>query len=347
MPLSTIALVEQEPKGRRDAQWMALLEKGRFLAVRYSLPKVRDEPPDGVVEIYETATGKRAFSEVVRRGGQEASEVPPRCAVSLAGDWLAFGSKEVQIRNLPNHQPNLPGWVKKDAQPPVKLLNVARLWVGEADSLYVENGVRFDGRYSLERWVQVTGKDRFESQQLLSGGDDTFAITAVDLNPLAGKFAVALQCNRVENKPVIECWAFGEKQKPEKKTIALDVSASALAVSPNGKTIAAGFKDGSVVWFETASGKATRRWLLGGSTVGCVVFHPTGELVACSTLDGKGKLNVFCLNLLTGEKVSSFVGDETHVSLICFSLDGERLATFGMKGIKIWETGALLQGKKD
>jgi len=124
----------------------------------------------------------------------------------------------------------------------------------------------------------------------------------------------------------------------------------ALALSPDGLTLATGSYDQKIKLWNVASGKETRT--LSGHN-GCVyqlAFRPDGKLLASASADRTVKL----WDVLSGERRETFSQALKEVRTVAFSSDGKRLYAGGADSrIRIWEisesaaetTNPLLQSK--
>jgi WD40 repeat protein len=164
------------------------------------------------------------------------------------------------------------------------------------------------------------------------------------MNPMAGRLAISAKLEG--GKPWIESWSISVK--PNKVTIETTVRVQSLSYSPDGRALAAGFEDGSVAWYDTASGKAIKQLTpLGKFTVQSVAFHPAGKYLACGTLD-RGVPNLFLINVTSGEIVVKLLADANGVTSVCFSPNGDKLAAFGSSGtVTIWDATKLLKLERD
>jgi WD40 repeat protein len=119
-----------------------------------------------------------------------------------------------------------------------------------------------------------------------------------------------------------------------------------LAFSPDGKTFAAGGRDGGIrpdrpiVLWDVATGKEVGR-LTGHRDVWAVAFSPDGKLLA------SGGDGIRLWDLAAGKVVASTQGHRGREQALAFSPDGKRLATgassdsnFG-NTVGLWEVGTL------
>jgi len=124
----------------------------------------------------------------------------------------------------------------------------------------------------------------------------------------------------------------------------------ALALSPDGMTLATGSYDQKIKLWNVATGKETRT--LSGHN-GCVyqlAFRPDGKLLASASADRTVKL----WDVVSGERRETFSQSLKEVRTVAFSSDGKRLYAGGADSrIRIWEisenaaetTNPLIQAK--
>jgi WD40 repeat protein len=110
----------------------------------------------------------------------------------------------------------------------------------------------------------------------------------------------------------------------------------AVALSPNGKTLALGYRDGSVQLWEVARGKKTaalKGHLLG---VTSMVFSPDGKTLASASADGTIRL----WDLALGKTVAAVQAHDGECSCVAFGPDGKTLASGGGDGtVQLWDVG--------
>ena len=108
-----------------------------------------------------------------------------------------------------------------------------------------------------------------------------------------------------------------------------------LAFSADGKTLAAGGRAGSVVYWDTATWRKLGGPLDGGGAPGALVFSADGALLA-------GARDVAKVWEVTGESREPtslpFGGDLLDRASIAFNPDGSTLATASRQGIRLWRT---------
>ncbi|QAA77372.1 MAG: hypothetical protein BIP78_1608 [Candidatus Bipolaricaulis sibiricus] len=123
-----------------------------------------------------------------------------------------------------------------------------------------------------------------------------------------------------------------------------------LAVSPNGRFVAAGDKDGHLIVWEIASGQLVFKKYAHRFSVWSVAFSPDGTLLASGAFDGTVRL----WDTATWIEVGLFIEprlvdaenkDRAHmgwVRCVTFSPDSRTLATSGCDGyVRIWDVDSL------
>jgi len=115
-----------------------------------------------------------------------------------------------------------------------------------------------------------------------------------------------------------------------------------IAFSPDGRTLAAGRKDGAVKLLDIVGGRAQWTAKEHGAAVTFVAFSPDGRTLASSSYDRT--INLWQAE--SGEHRVSLRGHTNAVMSVAFSPDGSRLASASLdKTINVWEveTGELKQ----
>ncbi len=113
-------------------------------------------------------------------------------------------------------------------------------------------------------------------------------------------------------------------------------AAEDLAFSPDGKTLAASFYDGTVRTWTVADGQGQQTLTLPAAAFG-LAFSPNGKLLAVGLHNGTVQL----LASDSGHVVASLAGHTDLVSSVAFSRDGATLATGSFDGqIKLWEVAS-------
>ena len=110
---------------------------------------------------------------------------------------------------------------------------------------------------------------------------------------------------------------------------------SALALSPDGKTLASGSVDTTVrLWRLGPGSSASVRILTGhGGAATALAFSPDGKVLAVGSYDGPIKL----WNVPTGQEIGSLKGHLSIVVSLAFSPDGQMLASASYdKTLRLW-----------
>ncbi len=123
-----------------------------------------------------------------------------------------------------------------------------------------------------------------------------------------------------------------------------------VAVSPDGKKVAAGFSNGLVVVWDVATGKSIWTRNDPGLNAMGVAFSPDGKSLAAGyggySGNQVGRAKVW--DVATGKEIKAFPGPRGGVSKLAFHPDGKRLALAGSELVEVWdlETGGKLQDLK-
>lgn len=100
----------------------------------------------------------------------------------------------------------------------------------------------------------------------------------------------------------------------------------AVAISPDGKTIVSGSRDGSMRWWDVAAGK--EKWPLVPGSMSSVAFSTDGRLLAAGSDDGAVRL----WDAQTGKFRQSIEGPPRALMSIAFSPDGRLIVSAGQNG---------------
>ena len=112
-----------------------------------------------------------------------------------------------------------------------------------------------------------------------------------------------------------------------------DVNIACLALSPDGKTIAAGVGE-TVKLFDITSGNEIRTMPAGGS-VDVIAFSLDGKTIASS--GGSMGMDIIIWNAQTGEKLQTLTGHTSFLTALAFSPDSQTLASGSWdKTIMLW-----------
>ncbi|MBD2471531.1 WD40 repeat domain-containing protein [Nostoc sp. FACHB-145] len=114
-------------------------------------------------------------------------------------------------------------------------------------------------------------------------------------------------------------------------------SINAVAISPDGNTLATGIRDNAIKLWNIHDGKLMHTLTGHQTEVRTVAFSPDGTLLASGSRDGTVKL----WNVTTGKEISTFTAHRLQVWSVAFNPDGKTLASAGQDGnIKIWRVSA-------
>ena len=116
---------------------------------------------------------------------------------------------------------------------------------------------------------------------------------------------------------------------------------SAVAFSPDGKTLASGSLDSDIKLWDVATGKE-RATLKGHTeTVRSLAFSPDGKTLASGGYDNSIKL----WDLATGKVQATLKGFTEGVNAVAYSPDGKALAA-ASDSVKLWDVGAVKEKEK-
>jgi WD40 repeat protein len=104
----------------------------------------------------------------------------------------------------------------------------------------------------------------------------------------------------------------------------------AVAFTPNGKRLAAGFTGGSIRLFDVQTGKVVREFA-GGDQLRGLAVSPDGRTVAAAIRN-----EIMLWDVATGELRRTLRGHSNWVKSIAFSPDGKSLMSGGSDGVRLW-----------
>jgi hypothetical protein len=131
--------------------------------------------------------------------------------------------------------------------------------------------------------------------------------------------------------------AIAEQQR--NRVVELTGQSAALAVSPDGRTIATGDKDGSVGLWDFNTGKAISSLKGHQGTVSGLAFSPDGKLLATASWDG----TVAIWDIPAGRVLSRLIGHTNAVIGVGFSPDGTTVLSRSLDGaVNVWRIDGTL-----
>lgn len=118
----------------------------------------------------------------------------------------------------------------------------------------------------------------------------------------------------------------------------LDGPVTCVAINPDGKTALAGLEDGSIVYWELATGKPIQKIYGHIAQVNEIVFSPDGLSALSAGDDGQ----VITWNLTTGKEVSRFTEHSGAVQVVDLNPDGTMALSGGFSGASGFNPGELI-----
>jgi mono/diheme cytochrome c family protein len=111
----------------------------------------------------------------------------------------------------------------------------------------------------------------------------------------------------------------------------------ALALSPDGKTLATGGYDQKIMVWDLATGKVLRTLAGHNGSINGLAFRPDGKVLASASADRTIKL----WNASTGARLDTFSQPLKEQFCVAFTLDGKRLLAGGADNrIRVWSVSA-------
>jgi RNA polymerase sigma factor (sigma-70 family) len=184
---------------------------------------------------------------------------------------------------------------------------------------------------TIRLWNVATGKELLQvaSSQLVPGG-------GIVLVP-DGKIIV----QGGELEPSLVLWDAVTGQ-PVKRFGNYEGHVTALALAPDGRTLASAGRDGGIRLWDLAGGKEVRRFPDPNVWVGSLVFSPDGRTLACGGEDRTIRL----WEVATAQERWRFVGHRGAVRAGAFSPDGRKFFSGSQDTtVLIWDvTGQVAEG---
>lgn len=155
---------------------------------------------------------------------------------------------------------------------------------------------------------------RHDSRSLAFSPDGTRLVTA------EGEYGDTGPMDAAES---VHVWDVATREAVELPLSGHTASVNAAQFSPDGRILATGSNDGTVVLHDAATGATLGRPLAADSGVSSVAFSPDGTRLAVGTQVGDSLI----FDVATRDELASLAG-EGRPSSVVFSPDGNRIATF-------------------
>jgi WD40 repeat protein len=184
---------------------------------------------------------------------------------------------------------------------------------------------------AVQLWDPATGKPGAKLEGATDWG------TALEFSPdgktiAGGSFDGRWRLWEVTGKKLQEVAAVAPP--PAKTPATTPSSVTALAFSPDGKSIAVGSQDSQIYLFQTADGKFIRPLPGHASAITSLAFHPTGTVLASASKDRTIRL----WNPANAQVLKALEGHTAWVQGITFLIQGTRLASVGADHtVRLWD----------
>ncbi|MBD3558704.1 WD40 repeat domain-containing protein, partial [Planktothrix sp. FACHB-1355] len=130
-----------------------------------------------------------------------------------------------------------------------------------------------------------------------------------------------------------------KKMMPEffpNKTIEADSNVNAVAITPDGQTLATGHDDKTIKLWQVSTGKLKSTLTGLSASASTLAISPDGQILAAGSSDRSIKL----WNLRTGQLKSNLTGHSSDILSLVFSPDSQILASAGDTTVKLWDVSA-------
>ena len=197
--------------------------------------------------------------------------------------------------------------------------------------------VQKDGQF----WVSEAHPSEFADTLVAFGKAPSLEASAVAVDTIGGRFAIALHSNLIVLRHrergtgnIVE--KIFRQTGPKKQDPPVRVNA--LAFSPDGRYLAAGCQDNSILLWDTKSG-TVRHHLAGHlcSIISCLAFSPDGKRLVSGSEDWTIKV----WDLEAGRATLTLTGHQGRIRDLAFSPDGAVLASASEDGtVRLWSSAA-------
>ncbi|HEV3416497.1 MAG TPA: c-type cytochrome domain-containing protein, partial [Pirellulales bacterium] len=190
------------------------------------------------------------------------------------------------------------------------------------------------------RWIAVA---RYGRVELLSAENRKLALTLGDIRGNVNDVVFSADSTKLA-AAAGEAGLFGEARlwnvadgKLLQRLQGHRDSIYAVALSPEGKTIATGSYDQQIKLWNTETGAEIRTLVGHNGAIHALAFHPQGKLLASASGDRTAKL----WDVASGERLETFGQPLADQYTIAFSPDGQQLSAAGVDNrIRVWQISA-------
>ena len=205
--------------------------------------------------------------------------------------------------------------------------------------LTAQSGVVTALAYSPDRGTLAAGYSGGTIRLWDLASHRTIRVTTFGAAPLALAFAGGGKLLEAAGAGAVGTWNLAAQAGITARPLSSPARGHALAISPDGATVATGGADGTVRLWNTATGQEVGAPMSSdASPVDAVAFSPDGALVASASADGNVQLWSTAGQQVAG---SALIPNGPDVDALAFSPDGKLLATGGQDGTaRLWNVGS-------
>jgi WD40 repeat protein/serine/threonine protein kinase len=208
--------------------------------------------------------------------------------------------------------------------------------------------------FLVRLWDVATGGPLGEFQGPSHGDAHQRAVGSLAFSPdgrlLAAGFGNPLIFVSPKYDQVVKVWDV--RSAREVKTLPVPSTVPALAFSPDGQTLAAACRDGTLRRWAVATWQE-RRPLLGGSQLQCVAFSPDGRTLAVGAGTDSLTGGVHLWDVATGREMPPLAWHSHVITALAFAPDGKTLASGSIdRTVRLWDVASgralrTLRGQAD
>jgi len=286
-----------------DGRGVAFSPDGKLLAVGLS----GDEP----LQVWDAGTGELVHTLRDERGWAYT------VAFNRDGKLLATGPPGLELWDTAT--------LKKVRTIPEVIIEWAAFTPDGQTMLSASTDHRKGTVHTVSLWDVATGAQRAQFPLKTRGGYAAYHLSPDGKTLFAGRQDQPDGCVRAYDV------ATGRDRFPRRSHAG---AVRAVAVSPDGRTLASGGADETVRLWDLAACRELHTLVRHTGAVWSVAFHPNGKLLASGSLDG----TIILWDVSNGTEVRTLTGHSREGSLVAFSPDGGTVAAGAEDGsVRRWD----------